>query len=72
MINLDPSSKFLDTCLTFDDVLLLPSYSETPPREINLDTRLTKTIALKIPFMSAAMDTVTEARMAIAIAREGG
>ena len=72
MINLDPAAKFLYTGLTFDDVLLLPARSETLPKAVNLGTRLTKNITLNIPLMSAAMDTVTESRMAIAIAREGG
>ncbi|HEX6592654.1 MAG TPA: IMP dehydrogenase [Moraxellaceae bacterium] len=58
--------------LTFDDVLLLPDYSEVLPKDVSLKTRLTRGISLNIPLMSAAMDTVTEARMAIAIAQEGG
>ncbi|MBE5816897.1 MAG: IMP dehydrogenase [Clostridiales bacterium] len=58
--------------LTFDDVLLIPAYSEVVPSEIKLGTRLSKDIHLNIPLMSAAMDTVTEARLAIAMAREGG
>ena len=58
--------------LTFDDVLLLPAFSEILPSEVCLKTRLTKTIELNIPLMSAAMDTVTEARLAIAVAQEGG
>ncbi len=58
--------------LTFDDVLLIPAYSAVLPRMVNLDTRLSRNIELKIPFVTAAMDTVTEAPMAIAIAREGG
>ncbi len=64
--------KFIKEALTFDDVLLLPASSEVVPSEINLETKLTKTIKLNIPLMSAAMDTVTETRMAIAVAREGG
>ncbi|MDD5726869.1 MAG: IMP dehydrogenase [Patescibacteria group bacterium] len=59
-------------CLTFDDVLLVPAYSEILPRDTDVSTRLTARITLNIPFMSAAMDSVTEARMAIAMAREGG
>ncbi|HET8732054.1 MAG TPA: IMP dehydrogenase [Moraxellaceae bacterium] len=58
--------------LTFDDVLLLPAYSEVLPKDVSLKTRLTRGIDLNIPLVSAAMDTVTEARMAIAIAQEGG
>ncbi len=58
--------------LTFDDVLLVPARSEVLPRDVDLSTQLTKKIRLNIPLMSAAMDTVTDARMAIAMAREGG
>jgi len=58
--------------LTFDDVLLIPSYSDVLPREVNLQTHFTQNIMLNIPFISAAMDTVTEAKLAISIAREGG
>ncbi|MGH8592481.1 MAG: IMP dehydrogenase, partial [Gammaproteobacteria bacterium] len=58
--------------LTFDDVLLVPAYSEVLPREARLETRLTRAIRLNIPLVSAAMDTVTEARLAIAIAQQGG
>ena len=58
--------------LTFDDVLLIPSYSEVMPREVSLNTMLSRNIQMKIPIISAAMDTVTEASLAIAIAREGG
>ena len=58
--------------LTFDDVLLIPAYSEVLPREVNLQARFSRHIALNIPIVSAAMDTVTEAPMAIALAREGG
>ena len=58
--------------ITFDDVLLVPQYSEVTPNMINLQTQLTKKIKLNIPMMSAAMDTVTEHRMAIAMARQGG
>ena len=58
--------------LTFDDVLLQPDYSDVLPREVDLSTRLTTGIKLNIPLLSAAMDTVTEARLAIALAQEGG
>ena len=58
--------------LTYDDVLLVPAYSEVLPRTVDLTTKFSRNIELKIPFISAAMDTVTEATMAIAIAREGG
>ena len=58
--------------LTFDDVLLIPAYSEVLPKEIDLRTRFTRNIRLNLPFVSAAMDTVTESKMAISIAREGG
>ena len=58
--------------LTFDDVLLVPAHSTVLPRDVDLKTRLTRTIALNIPIVSAAMDTVTEARLAIALAQEGG
>ena len=55
-----------------DDVLLLPGYSDVMPRDVSLQTRLTRAIRLNIPLVSAAMDTVTEARLAIALAQEGG
>ncbi len=58
--------------LTFDDVLLIPGYSEVLPKDVSLKTRLTRGIELNIPLVSAAMDTVTEARLAIAMAQEGG
>lgn len=64
--------KIVGEALTYDDVLLIPRYSEVLPREVDLRTRLTNKIQLNIPILSAAMDTVTEAPMAIAIAREGG
>jgi IMP dehydrogenase len=64
--------RILQEALTFDDVLLVPAYSEVLPREVDLSTRLTRTIRLNLPVVSAAMDTVTEARLAIAIAQEGG
>ncbi len=65
-------SRFLTEALTYDDVLLVPSYSEVLPRETNVTTRLSRNISLNMPIVSAAMDTVTEAEMAIAIALEGG
>src|SRR3954463_7540867 len=58
--------------LTFDDVLLLPARSDVTPAEVSLQTRLTRNITLNIPLLTAAMDTVTESRMAIAIAQQGG
>jgi IMP dehydrogenase len=64
--------EIVQEALTFDDVLLLPAYSEVLPKDVSLRTRLTRGISLSIPLVSAAMDTVTEARMAIAIAQEGG
>ena len=63
--------NFIDG-LTFDDVLLVPAYSQILPREVNIQSHLTKNIVLNIPMLSAAMDTVTEANLAIALAREGG
>ena len=64
--------KIIGESITFDDVLLVPSYSEVIPNQVSLETDLTKTIRLNIPLMSAGMDTVTEHRMAIAMARQGG
>ena len=64
--------RIIHEALTFDDVLLQPAYSEVLPREVSLETRLTRALALKIPIVSAAMDTVTEARLAITMAQEGG
>src|SRR5207249_7288966 len=70
LIELD--RKFAREGLTFDDVLLVPADSGVLPNEVSTATRLTRTIALEIPIVSAAMDTVTEAQLAIALAREGG
>jgi IMP dehydrogenase len=64
--------RVIQKALTFDDVLLLPAHSRVLPREVSLKTRLTRKIQLNLPLISAAMDTVTEARLAIAIAQEGG
>ena len=72
MVNTEQSQKFTRQGLTFDDVLLIPAESDVLPADIDLHTQLTRKIRLNIPLMSAAMDTVTEYRMAIAIAREGG
>ena len=72
MINTDAASKFARQGLTFDDVLLIPAESDILPADVDLHTQLTKKIKLNIPVMSAAMDTVTESRIAIAIARDGG
>ena len=72
MVNTDERQKFTRQGLTFDDVLLIPAESDVLPADIDLHTHLTRKIQLNIPLMSAAMDTVTESRMAIAIAREGG
>lgn len=64
--------KLLKTALTFDDVLLVPAHSTTMPKEVDLQTQLTKNITLNTPILSAAMDTVTEAKLAITMAQEGG
>ena len=65
-------NKIVQEGLTFDDVLLIPSASDVLPSQVDLTTRLTDEVRLNIPLMSAAMDTVTESKLAIAIAREGG
>ena len=65
-------SKFIGEGLTYDDVLLVPAYSEVLPREVSIQTKFTRNISINVPIVSAAMDTVTESAMAIAIAREGG
>ena len=64
--------RLIQTALTFDDVLLVPAFSQVLPRDTSLVTRLTRNISLNIPLVSAAMDTVTESRLAIAMAQEGG
>ncbi|MDO9261160.1 MAG: IMP dehydrogenase, partial [Flavobacteriaceae bacterium] len=66
------TSKIVSEGLTYDDVLLIPSYSEILPSNVNIQSRFSKNITLNVPIVSAAMDTVTEASMAIAMAREGG
>src|SRR6201996_6787735 len=70
-MQLDPT-KFVAEGLTYDDVLLLPAYSEVLPRDVDTSTWLTKKIRLNVPIISAAMDTVTESALAIAIAQAGG
>ena len=72
MVNSDFNSKFGKKGMTFDDVLLIPAESDVTPDQVDLSTQLTKNIKLNVPIISAAMDTVTESNMAIAIAREGG
>ena len=72
MVNSDFNSKFGKKGMTFDDVLLIPAESDVTPDQVDLSTHLTKNIKLNVPIISAAMDTVTESNMAIAIAREGG
>jgi len=64
--------RLLGKALTFDDVLLVPAFSQVLPRDTDLSTQLTRRIRINLPIVSAAMDTVTEARLAIAIAQEGG
>ena len=65
-------TKILGEGLTYDDVLLVPAFSEVLPREVNIQSKFTRNITINIPIVSAAMDTVTESKMAIAMAREGG
>ena len=72
MLNCNYNEKFVKEGLTFDDVLLIPAKSDVTPNMINISTNLTKNITLNTPIMTSAMDTVTESKMAIAIAREGG
>ena len=66
------NSKLLFEALTYDDVLLVPAYSEVLPKDTDTKTKLTKNLSINLPLVSAAMDTVTEHEMAIAIAQEGG
>ena len=66
------SNKILKEGLTYDDVLVVPAYSEVLPHMVDISTKFTKNITLNMPVVSAAMDTVTESKMAIAIAQEGG
>jgi IMP dehydrogenase len=68
----DQSGKIIGEGLTYDDVLMVPAYSEILPRDVNVSSKFTKGITLNIPIVSAAMDTVTESKLAIAIAHEGG
>ena len=70
MIN--DNNKFFGEGLTYDDVLVLPSFSEILPRDVDTSTLLTRNIRINIPMLSAAMDTVTESKLAIALAQEGG
>ncbi|MCY7374163.1 MAG: IMP dehydrogenase, partial [Spirochaetaceae bacterium] len=72
MTSTDPSENLAPLALTFDDVLLLPQETDVIPSEVDTTSRLTREISVRVPLLSAAMDTVTEARMAIAMAREGG
>ena len=65
-------NKISSRGLTYDDVLLVPAYSEILPREVNITSKFSRNISLNVPVVSAAMDTVTESQMAIAMAREGG
>ena len=69
---LTDNEKFAGEGLTYDDVLVMPSYSSVLPRDVDITTYFSRNIQLNIPIVSAAMDTVTEAKMAIAIAQEGG
>src|ERR1700754_1387119 len=66
------SMRILEEALTFDDVLLVPAHSEVLPREVDLSAHVTRRIRVNLPVLSAAMDTVTEARLAITMAQEGG
>jgi len=66
------SEKFIGQGLTYDDVLLVPAFSEILPRQVSIASRFSRNISLNVPIVSAAMDTVTESKMAIAMAQEGG
>ncbi|MDG1246634.1 MAG: IMP dehydrogenase, partial [Polaribacter sp.] len=66
------NDKIVGEGLTYDDVLLVPAFSDVLPREVSIQTKFTRNISINVPIISAAMDTVTESAMAIAIAREGG
>ena len=68
----DHQKKIVGEALTYDDVLLVPAYSNILPKDVDIKTRFSRNISLNIPIVSAAMDTVTESKMAIAIAQEGG
>ncbi|GAL62981.1 inosine-5'-monophosphate dehydrogenase [Algibacter lectus] len=65
-------NKIVGEGLTYDDVLLVPAFSEVLPREVSIQTKFTRNITINVPIISAAMDTVTESKMAIAMAQEGG
>ena len=65
-------NKFIGRGLTYDDVLLVPAFSDVLPREVSITSRFSRNISLNVPIISAAMDTVTESKMAIAMAQEGG
>ena len=69
---MDYNQKIIGEGLTYDDVLLVPDYSDILPHQVNVTTRFSRNIELNIPIVSAAMDTVTEAKMAISIAQDGG
>ena len=72
VINNNPDDQIMFEGLTFDDVLLVPAHSNVLPRDVNISSKFTREITLQVPIVSSAMDTVTDYRMAIAIAREGG
>lgn len=71
-MRMDFSNKIIGEGLTYDDVLLVPDYSDILPHQVNVNTQFSRNINLNIPIVSAAMDTVTEAKMAISIAQDGG